>query len=185
MALVVAMGTLVGCGGASTPPAEVETGDQAEFADIRQSCDVFTLDMARQILGDSAMRSEISAPFTGSSEDLAGSTCTYEAEDPTPANQFLTTITATLTLNGAKTETGRSSNRFTFEQNKASFEEAGAPVETLTGLGDAAYYIGDVINQVHVLLNGGTYAVIASADAPDGDRRSASEQLAKIALQGL
>ena len=57
MALVVATGALVGCGDASTPPAEVKTGDQAELADIRQSCDVFTLDMARQILGDSAMRS--------------------------------------------------------------------------------------------------------------------------------
>jgi hypothetical protein len=185
----VFIGGSVGCTGAdrdeSSRATDVETGREAELADVPQACDVFTLEMARQILGDSAKQSELSAPFTGSTDDLAGSTCTYEAEDPTPVNRFVTTITASMMLRGAKTDTGRSSNRFTFEQARTQMEQGGEAPETVTGVGDAAYYIGGVINQLTVLVDGGQYELNVSASDPDGDNRGATEQLAKMVMAKL
>jgi hypothetical protein len=169
----------------SRQAADVETGQQAEFADIKQACDVFTLDMARQLLGESAKQSEISAPFAGSTDDIAGSTCTYEAEDPTPRNQFVTTITASILLNGAKTDIGKSSNRFTFEQGKSEVEQAGEQTETVIGLGDAAYYIGGITNQLQVLVEDGKYVLIVSAMDPDGNNQVVTERLARWVTEKL
>lgn len=185
----VFIGGSVGCTGADreqgSPAAEVEAGRRAELADIPQACDVFTLDMARQILGDSAKQSELAAPFTGSTDDLAGSTCTYEAEDPTPVNRFATTITASVMLRAARTDTGRRSNQFTFEQARTELQQAGATPATVTGVGDAAYYIGGVINQLTVLVEGGQYELNVSVSDPDGDNRGATEKLAKMVMAKL
>lgn len=187
--VVVSMGSLVGLAcrdsSESRQTAEVETGQQAEFADIKQACEVFTLDMARQLLGESARPSEISAPFTGASDDLASSTCTYEAEDPTPASPLSTVITASILLKGAKTDTGKSSNRFSFEQNMAEFQQAGEPPETVAGLEDAAYYIGGVINQLHILVEDGSYELIVSVMDPDGNNRAATERLARLVTERI
>jgi hypothetical protein len=183
--VIVGLAAFAGCSNDDTAPASgVTTGQQAEFGDVSQACDVFTLDMARQVLGDSAKPDELK-PFSGSSDDIAGSTCTYQAEDPTPTNQFLTTITATVSLNGAKTATGRSSNRSAFDENRTTFAQSGEGVESLNGLGDAAYYIGGVANQLHVLVDGARYAVIVSASDPDGDNRAATEQLARQVVEKL
>ena len=183
--VIVGLAAFAGCSNDDTAPASgVTTGQQAEFGDVSQACDVFTLDMARQVLGDSAKPDELK-PFSGSSDDIAGSTCTYQAEDPTPTNQFLTTITATVSLNGAKTATGRSSNRSAFDENRTTFAQSGGSVESLNGLGDAAYYIGGVTNQLHVLVDGARYVVIVSASDPDGDNRAATEQLARQVVEKL
>ncbi|MHB1169073.1 MAG: hypothetical protein ACYC28_07310 [Longimicrobiales bacterium] len=185
--LVIGSIAVLGCGAAdeNTQEAPDAAGEQVVAADIPLACDVFTLEMAREFLGQGARQSEISAPFAGSTDDIAGSTCTYEAEDPTPAGSFASTLTATLQLNGARTDTGRRSIRSQFDSGRTELEQMGASTETVTGLGDAAFYMGDVINQMHVLLGDGDYVMITSVMDPEGDDRAATERLARLVAEKL
>ncbi len=88
-------------------------------------------------------------------------------------------------LTGAKTGTGKSSNRFTFEENQSGFQQAGEQLETVAGLEDGAYYIGGYTNQLHVLVDDGSYLLIVSANDPDGDNRGAGEKLARWVSEAL
>lgn len=187
--IVLCVAVLVGAACGSSEDGK-QAGDAASnqptlAADAKHACDVFTLDIARQILGESARKSEISKPFTGSSHDIETSTCTYEADNPAPASKFATVITATVLLKAAKTSTARRSNQDSFEQNNATFEESGEQVATVDGLQAPAWYIGGIVNQVHALIKDGEYELIASAMRPGGDSRAASEQLARSIIEQL
>lgn len=186
---MLAIGSIagLGCGAAdeNTQEAPAAAGEQTVAADIPQACDVFTLEVAREFLGQGARQSEISTPFAGSTDDIAGSTCTYEAEDPTPAGSFVSTLTASVQLNGARTDTGRRSIRSQFDSGRSELEQMGASTETVTGLGEAAFYMGDVINQMHVLLGDGDFVLVTSVMDPEGDDRAATERLARLIADRL
>lgn len=170
VAMIGSVATFACTSDADRQTADVEAGGETgtDVADIMQACEAFTLEIARQVLGESARQSEVSEPFTGSTDDIAGSTCTYEADAPTPRSQFATTITGSVLLRGARTELGERSNRVTFEDVRSEFQQAGEPAESVEGVGDAAYYIAGVTNQLHVLLGDGRVSVDRERD---GSRR--------------
>ena len=174
------------CGNGNSGPQTAQRDAVSEEAspEVRAACDVFTLDMARQVLGE-RVRPDESQPFSGSSDDIAGSTCTYVADDPTPASQFLTTITASLLLKTGLTDLGRRSNQNSIEQNRAMFQDFDEGVEDVGGLGEMAYYVGGRTNQLHVLLDDGRHEMIVSVMDPDGDNRGATERLARMLVAKL
>ena len=162
-----------------------EPNQPTQVAKLKQACEVFTLEMARQLLGEGATQSEISAPFAGSSEHIEGSTCTYEAAAPKSERGFSPVMTATVMLKGAKTSLGKRSNQATFQQTRATYEEAGTSTEPIGGMEETAFYTGGVINQLHVLVNDGEYELIASAMKPDGDQRAITETLGRWVMEKL
>lgn len=167
----------------ATAPAssqEVNTGQEAEAGATKVACDVFTAEIAQEVLGEDAKKGELPAAATGSTDDVSVSNCLYEADDPSSRG----IITANILVRGGKTESGKSSNQFGFENNKTA-EGRESPIEDINGLGDGAYYDKD-LNQVNVLLSGGTYWVIISADDPaDKKDKAASEKLARAVVENF
>lgn len=152
--------------------------------DLKHACDVLTLEMARQILGEAARRSEVSAPVASSSDHIEGSTCTYEAAGQTSGNGWTPIVTASIVLKAAKTSTGKRSNQTAFQETRTLFDE-GTPIDAVAGMENTAYYIGGGVNQLHALVNDGEYGLIVSAMQPGGDYRAATEKLGRLIVEQL
>lgn len=183
LALLIGVATFVMTRDDGSPPSssqEVSIGEEAEGEATKVACDVFTAEIAQEILGTGAKKGELPAAAAGSTDDVSVSNCLYETDDPNSRGL----LTANILVRGGKTDSGKSSNQFGFENNKTA-EGRETPVEEISGLGEGAYYDKD-LNQVNVLLFGGAYWVIVSADDPaDKDDKAASEKLARAVIENF
>lgn len=166
-------------GSGATSTQNVQTGDQAQAGATKTACDVYTLDIAKAILGDGARKSDLPSSAQTSSADVSVSNCSFEAD------QGQALLIANVLVRGAKNAGAYSTNEFGFNgnQNRSNFEGSGisyGPAEPISGLGDAAFYDPD-FEQVNVLVNDGQYWIIAQADGG----RAKAEQLAKAIVEKL
>lgn len=170
--------TMRDSGSGETTSTAVSTGDQAEIGDTKSACELFTLDTARSVLGESATASDLPPGAQASTDDVSVTNCLYEAEG---ASDF---ATVSLLARGAKTSTGAQSNVFGFEgnQDRSNFEGVGGefgPTEPIDGLGQRAFFDPD-FEQVNVLVDDGRYWLIVQADS-----REQSEQIARLVLSSI
>lgn len=161
--------------GGSTSTTQVSTGDSADIGNTKEACELFTLEIAKTVLGEDATKAELPAGAQTSNDDISVSNCLYEAN---------TSMTVSVLVRGAKTAAGKDSNRFGFEGNEdgSNFEDAGvkySETEQINGLGDAAFYSPD-FKQVNVLADDGKYWLIIQ-----GETREQSEQLAKLLVENI
>jgi hypothetical protein len=153
--------------------ADVQTGEEAEAGATKTACDIYTDDIAKQVLGESAQKSDLPTASQASTDDVSVTNCAYEVEGP-----GLTDFqSANVLVRGGKTSSGKDSNKFGFENNK-TMEGIGTVTE-ISGIGDAAYY-STGFEQVNVLVQDGTYWLIVQ-----GETRQQTEQLAKLLAEKL
>lgn len=165
-------------GGSPATTTEVSTGEQAQAGETKGACDVFTLDIAKSVLGDGAIKSELPAGAQASTDDISVTNCVYEVDGSTGFTS------ANVLVRGAKTSSGNESNKFGFagNQDRSNFADTGmeyGPVETITGLGDDAFYDPD-FKQVNALVGDGKYWLIIQAGT-----RAQAEQLAQLLVNNL
>lgn len=156
-------------GGSTT--STVATGDQADAGATKAACDIFTDAVAKQVLGEGAVKSEVPGGGAASTETVSVTQCMYEVgegRDITVAN---------LLVRAAKNKDAYESNRFGFESTKT---QGGSPAEDIGGLGQAAYF-NTSFKQTNVLVNDGQYWIIIQA----GNTRQMSEQLAREVVKNL
>lgn len=161
-----------------TTTSEVKTGEQADAGATKTACDIYTDDIAKQVLGEGARKSDPVPAADASTDDVSVTNCTYEQGD---ANTMSDIAVANVLVRGGKTSTGISSNELGFENNKTLDAEGGnaGTSEDISGIGDAAYY-SPAFEQVNVLVDGGTYWLIVQAET-----RDQAEKLAKLLTEQL
>lgn len=155
----------------------VEVGEQADVGATKGACDIFTNTIASQVLGSGATKGNLPAGGSASSADVSVTNCLYQIENPDTDG----ILTANVLVRGAKTNAGKSSNEFGFDNNKKIDAEGGqtGTSEPISGIGDAAYF-SPAFGQVNVLVDEGTYWLIVQ-----GDTREKTEQLAKLLTEQL
>lgn len=155
----------------------VVVGEQADAGATKGACDIFTDTIASQVLGSGAAKGDLPAGGSVSSADVSVTNCLYEIENPDTDG----ILTANVLVRGAKTDTGKSSNEFGFDNNKNIDAQGGqtGTSEPISNIGDAAYF-SPAFGQVNVLVDDGTYWLIVQADT-----RAKTEQLAKLLTQQL
>jgi hypothetical protein len=158
---------------------EVRTGEQADTGDTRAACELFTQEVAVQVLGEDAQAVELPPESeAASNEDVSVTNCVYEAGEDQELQM------ASVLVRGAKSEGAYEGNEFGFEDTRTfgGFEEENSEVESesIANLGDDAYY-NPAFGQVHVLANDGQYWFIVNVE----DNREASEALAQAVVDNL
>jgi hypothetical protein len=155
----------------------VETGEHSNAGATKTACDIFTDAVAAKVLGSGAMQSELPAGASASTDDVSVTNCLYEIDDPDSEG----ILTASVLVRGGKTDAGKSSNEFGFDNNKKIDAQGGqtGTSEPISGIGDAAYF-SPAFGQVNVLVDEGTYWLIVQ-----GDTRAKTEQLAKLLVGQL
>lgn len=156
-------------GGSTT--TTVATGDQANAGATKTACDIFTDSVAKQVLGEGAMKSEVPGGGAASTDDISVTQCMYEIGEGRDI------VVANILVRGAKNKDAYESNKFGFESTKS---QDGNPAQDIAGLGEAAYY-NTGYKQTNVLIDGGRYWIIVQA----GNTREMSEQLAKEVVKNL
>lgn len=138
----------------NTSETIVQTGDSADPGATKTACDVFTPDIAKQVLGEGATQAPTPPGGNVSSGDIRVTQCLYNTGDS------LDSPMANVLVRGAKNRDAYKTNEFGFDNGRG---------EALSGLGDDAYFSPE-FGQVNILVNGGQYWVIVDAD---GNRDSA------------
>ncbi len=101
-----------------------------------EACDLFSLDDAKKVLGDTAqVPSSPAVNAEASSDDIKVSNCTYETPAGTTIADIKNQRMASILSRGAKTQTGADSNKDYF--NGSTKPEG---VQEVTGYGDAAFW---------------------------------------------
>lgn len=157
---------------------EVLTGEQADVGATKSACDIFTQDIAQEVLGSGASKSELPDGADASTDDVSVTQCLYELE------QGDDLLIANVLVRGAKNRDAYETNRFGFDDTRdyvspSSMEEAQS--DTIENLGDDAYY-NPAFKQVNVLVDEGLYWIIVNID---GGSREATEELARSVVNNL
>jgi hypothetical protein len=151
---------------ASRPPAKVALAPPA----TNLACDLLTKSDAEDVLGGG-----VDAPVTSivPALGLVASRCGYVATGTKPAR--VVTLLATTWQNPADA-------KHAFERAHAmSQSTSGQAPETLSGLGDRAYWAGGTASQLHVLV-GGTWMVFSGTAGPGVDPRPQCKAAAEKAV---
>lgn len=162
---------------AENPKGEnMATGQQADAGGTKKACDVFTQDIAKQVLGDQAAQSDASGSGQASSDDISVSTCLYEV------GSGRSVTIATLLVRGAKKAQAYQSNSYGFQntRDQGTSPDEKVASEKLSGLGDDAYF-NPSTKQVNVLVNKGQYWIIVQVT----NDQAAAEKLAHAVVSKL
>lgn len=142
------------------------SNSQKTSALLSNACSILTEDIAKEFLGDKAIRVTIPAA-TVYDKDVEVSSCSYVAG----------TNGVSLILRIAKTQDGASGNKLIFTNSRPS----GA--EDVDGLGDDAYFDPST-KQLHVLKNTNWYIVTNYAKSPINASLDDNKRLAeKLSFQ--
>lgn len=146
---------------------EVKSGQYAEAGSTKTACDVFSLDIAQQILGSDAKLADIDENNKLSTENISVTNCAYKVGGDAS--------TANVMIRAAKNKEAYQLNAFGFETARDQRTGTDQKVESskLNGLGDEAYY-KPATQQVSVLVNNGEYWVITQV----GNNHMAAQNLA-------
>ncbi len=149
-----------------------QSNNQAEADGIKTACDIFTQEIAADILGHNAKKVDLPSEAQVSTEDISVSNCGYD----NGSGDIKSFETANVLVRAAKNKASYETNKFGFESGNPSGQGV-----TLNGIGDRAVYEPS-LGQVYVLVDGGKYWIIAQA----GDHNAAlSEKLARAVVQKL
>jgi hypothetical protein len=176
-AVIVTVITVVLVNRRSGPAGEkLATGTQADAGNTKKACDIFTLDVAQQVLGDHAEAGDTAGNNQASSDDISVSTCVYQAGSGADVK------IATVLVRGAKNNQGYQSNKTGFQETRNQGTSADQEVvsQKITGVGDDAYF-NPATRQVSVLVNKGQYWVITSV----ANDKTASQKLAQALVSKL
>lgn len=151
---------------------------QANFV-TKQACELFTLDDAKKVLGDTAVKSEDAGTGGASSDDIEVSQCFYQL----PAGADITSITnqkqASLLVRSAKTQTGADSNKDYF--NGSTKPEN---VQDVAEYGDAAFWSPDY-GQLNILKGNQWYILQVGPAALSGRTQADAKKLADVIISKL
>lgn len=155
---------------------DITTGQQADAGGTKKACDVFTLDVAKQVLGDQAKQSESSGNSQASTDDISVTSCIYEAGSGRDV------IIANALVRGAKNKAAYQSNTYGFESTREQGTEPGQKVNSqkINSLGDDAYF-NPSTKQVNVLVNNGQYWLILQV----GGEQAPAEKLGNALVSKL
>lgn len=137
-----------------------------------KACDAFTLNHAKQVLGDSAVEGS-NTPDTSSS-DITVSSCTYTTSGTAVKDIRI----ATLLARSAKTKAGADSNTAIF----GSARPVG--VQEVSGYGDAAFF-DPKLGQLNILKEYNWYIMSVSGTNPANATVSDARKLADVVVPHL
>lgn len=155
---------------------DVSTGQQADAGGTKKACDVFTLDIAKQVLGDQAKQSDMGGTGHVSTDDISVSSCIYETGSGNGV------LIANALVRAAKNKDAYQSNTYGFENAREQGTEPGKKVSSkkISGLGDDAYF-NPSTKQVNVLVNNGQYWLILQV----GGEQAPAEKLGNALVSKL
>ncbi len=136
-----------------------ETSNAGKSFNPPAACDVFTLEEAKKVLGETAEVPDTVVPPTASSDDISVSQCIYQ----TPADTLAAIRAqkqASVLVRGAKTETGADSNKDYFSGSTRPAE-----AEDVSGYGDAATWNAQ-FGQLNILKNNNWYILQTGSSTP-------------------
>ena len=141
----------------------------------KQACLIFSLDDAKQVLGDSAKGGETGS--NTSSDDLEVSTCSY-TQIGSSGVAISSTESATLLARAPKTSDGIVSNQNQFGRLKPT------EVEDIDGYGDKAYWDARY-GQLNIFKNNTWYILSNGQITPSSRTLGQTEQLADILINKM
>lgn len=143
-----------------------------------KACDVFTLDDAKKVLGDTAQKPEETQPAEASSNDIDVSQCIYQQPADTIA-AIKTQKQASLLVRGAKTKTGA-------ESNKDYFNGTTKPqgVQEVSGYGDTAFW-NPQFGQLNILKGNNWYILQVGVSTPGNRTVDEAKTLADALIAKL
>jgi hypothetical protein len=118
------------------------------------ACQVFTLQDAKKIIGDTAKKSS-GTSAKASTKDINVSTCLYGQDSSTmPINKAQNLKTATVLARSPKTSTGKQANQDQFGKSKP------AGVQDVSGYGDKAFW-NPQVGQLNI-LKGDSWLILST-----------------------
>ena len=151
------------------------TTTQPSISKPKQACLVFSLNDAKQVLGDSVTGGETGA--SASSDDLEVSTCSYTQSAGAGINSSAAK-SASLLVRAPRTAEGVASNQTQFGRLKPT------GVQDVSGYGDLAYWSPDY-GQLNILKNNTWYVVSYGPITPSARTLEQTKQLADILINKM
>lgn len=149
----------------------IKTGSDAIVS--VDACDILTSTIAKQILGDAAVKS-IAPASQISTKDVSISDCVYTARiDPSGAVSTSNTKGVNVLVRAAKTSAGVESNKSQFGSNKP------AGVQDVDVIGDAAFF-NPQYGQLNILKGGNWYIVTNYSGTAGVGTMESDKQLADL-----
>ena len=142
------------------------------------ACELFSIDDARQVLGESAEKPEDLAGADASSDDMEVTQCLYEVP-PAEAGSADEQKQASLLARSAKTDSGARSNEEVF-----SGAAKPANVEDVSGYGDAAFWNPE-FGQLNILKGSNWYILQVGGSVPSERTLDEAKQLADVLISSL
>lgn len=156
---------------------ESKSGEQLT-KQLNKACDeLFTLEDAKEILGDKAEKADDATAASASSDDIAVSQCGYqqplEPSDPKLQKQ------ASLLVRSARSDKGKQANEDVFKgQNKP------AGVENVTEYGESAFWNPE-FGQLNILKNKNWYVLQYGTSVPSERNLGETMKFADILVDKL
>lgn len=150
---------------------DVKTGSDAIVS--VDACNVLSATIAKQILGDAAIKSDAPANQV-STKDFSLSDCVYTARiDPSGAVKISNTKGVSVLVRAAKTSAGAESNKSQFGANKP------AGVQDVGGIGDAAFF-NPQFGQLNILKGRNWYIIVNYSGTAGSGTLELNRQLANL-----
>lgn len=151
------------------------SADPVAIAKPKRACAIFTLAVAKKLLGDNTKGGELGT--SPNSDDQAVSTCSYSKDTgsnaPTSARS-----SAMLVVQAPKTEAGVTTNQKQFESIKSG------DYQTIEGYGEAAYWTAQ-FGQLHILKNNIWYILSFGPITPENRTLDQTRQLADLLINKM
>ncbi|MBX4201788.1 hypothetical protein KW803_02755 [Candidatus Saccharibacteria bacterium] len=151
------------------------TTKQTSISKPKQACLIFTIDDAKQVLGEGASGGETGA--SASSDDLEVSTCSY-TQTAGAATSASTSKAASLLVRAPRTAEGVASNQTQFGRLKP------AEVQDVTGYGEAAFW-SQQYGQLNIFKSNTWYIVSFGPITPSSRTLDQTKQLADILINKM
>jgi hypothetical protein len=157
-------------------PASVQKKPVVNVPPEKQACGIFTLAVAKQLLGDSAKGGENQADTSSSDVDVT--TCNYLQDLSSSNAPVSSSKTAGLEVKLPKTASGVKSNRGQFGPIKPG------GVQDVSGYGDSAYWDPEH-GQLDILKGDTWYILSYGSTTPSARSLDETEQLAGLLISRM
>jgi len=145
----------------------------------KQACELFTLEDAKKVLGDTAVKSEEAANNSASSEDIEVSQCIYQL----PAGGDIASIAsqkqASLLVRSPKTQAGSDSNNDYFNGTSKP-----SNTQVVSEYGDVAFWSPDY-GQLNILKSNQWYILQVGPAALGARTQDDAKKMASIIISKL
>ena len=145
----------------------------------KQACGLFTLDDAKKVLGDTAVKADDSASSSASSEDIEVSQCLYQLPTSSDIASLSNQKQASLLVRSPKTQTGADSNKDYFTGTSKPTN-----IQDVSEYGDDAFWSPDY-GQLDILKGDQWYILQVGSTALGSRTQDEAKKMASVIISKL